>query len=623
MALETSKALFGKQLDEICDQMGIPKHEAFARWICENILGITGEGKIDEAVSIGGKNDYGVDVFHADEGGDATERYVCWIQAKFSETLDHRVTREEMESFASTLGHLRKCPDLANRTFKQKSAEFVKMADMRPPIKKRMIFAVAGTLNDQVRSLINDEQWKRDRLEHGSGSNVHLEILDLDDILLRMTTPHTPNLKIRFDGDILRRTDALTRKQSIIGHVHADSLVDLAKRHRETLFLENPRQTLGDNAPTHKAILNTLSDPDERQRFWKLNNGITAICTKLSSDPGDDRTYDVENFKIVNGRQTTHTLERSAAPIDDVLLLMTIHEAVDDRERNQISEATNTQNPIKPVDLVTNYPEMTNLALQCRKDFPDFYFERQTKGFSAARKSVQNRVTTRRVMEKGPTARAYYAYAINPSDATVPDKVMFSGASEPNHYEMIFKDRNIRDLIIPHIFMHMLTALHRKWCKELRDSPSDEASRKKGIISKDMVKYYILRFVYESMVSIDEPTRESIKDSMIEQFRNLQKHDDLPETFLEIAQAAYDIFMFSFDSDKSQTWPKELLEKIRDDRRHRLETDVPSPYDMMHALKQNGARLLPHLLLMRKHVITQFDDQVRLKLLKLHSPQER
>jgi len=214
MALETSKALFNKQLEEICGQMGVPKHEAFARWICENILGITGEGEVDEAVSIGGKNDYGIDIFHADEGGDTTEQYVCWIQAKFSETLDHRVTREEMESFASTLGHLRKCPDLANRTFKQKSAEFVKMADIRPPIKKRMIFAVAGTLNDQVRSMINDDQWKRDRLEHGSGSNVHLEILDLDDILLRMTTPHTPNLKVRFDGDILKRTDALTHKQS-------------------------------------------------------------------------------------------------------------------------------------------------------------------------------------------------------------------------------------------------------------------------------------------------------------------------------------------------------------------------------------------------------------------------
>ena len=88
-----------------------------------------------------------------------------------------------------------------------------------------------------------------------------------------------------------------------------------------------------------------------------------------------------------------YTLENSTQPIDDVFVLLSIHETADAEERNQISEATNTQNPISPVDLVTNYKEMTDLALECKKDFPEFYFERQTKGFLSATASVQNRVT--------------------------------------------------------------------------------------------------------------------------------------------------------------------------------------------------------------------------------------
>ena len=150
MTLETSKALFNEQINQICAQIGVPKHEVFLRWICERVLDITDEGKIDEAVSIGGKDDYGIDIFYADDSEDATEQYVCWIQTKFSEDLNHIVNREEIESFVSTLGYLTDCPKQANLTFKQKSTEFIMMERQYPRIRKKMIFAVTGRLNEQA-----------------------------------------------------------------------------------------------------------------------------------------------------------------------------------------------------------------------------------------------------------------------------------------------------------------------------------------------------------------------------------------------------------------------------------------------------------------------------------------
>lgn len=615
MASDASKALFTSQIGQISDQMEIPKHEAFPRWICQNILGIADEGQIDGAVSVGGRNDYGVDIFYTDDSDDVTERYVCWIQAKFSESMDHIVGREEMESFAGTLNHLRNCPDPANRTFKQKATELARMEARYPGIKKRMIFAVTGRFNDQVNSMINDANWKEARLG-AKQDDISLEMFDLGRILSYLVTPPTPQVKIDFVSQVIEQVDTVTGKKSITGYISAESLVRLAKENHETLFLENPRQTLGSTAPTHKAILNTLSDAGTRKKFWKLNNGITATCKNFRKEVRS--AYLIEDFKIVNGRQTAYSLEKSHYPIDDVLLMMTIHEAVDDEERNQISQATNTQNPIKPVDLVSNYPEMTNLVLQCRERFPEFYFERQTKGFAAAKTSVQNRVTKRRVLEKNSTARAYYAYMIDPSQAMMPDKVLFS-TSPPNHYEMVFKDRRIEDLIIPHIFVQMLNGLHRKWCTDLNSNPTSEKSRNKEIISKNVVKYYILRFIYESMTELESSQRESIKCNMVQKFRELKERNPLPPEFLDIAESAYNAFMTSFDMDRNETWPQDLLKKVNDDKYEEQEDDVPTPIDIMYMLKENGNRLLPHLLRTRKHMIRHTNDQIQQNLLKISS----
>ena len=479
-----------------------------------------------------------------------------------------------------------------------------------------MIFAVAGHLNSQAKVLLGNSIWRKERLGNESYSNIDLEILDLDKILSRIAIPHTPALMIKFDGNVIERVDATTNKKSIIGHVWANDLVAIIKNNKEALLPENPGQAFGANAPTHKAVHSTLSNPDARKKFWKLNNGITAVCTSFSAADGRS-LYSTENFNVVNGRQTLYTLENTAEPINDVLLLVSMHEVADDKERSQIIEATNAQNPISPADLIANYPEMADLVSQCRKNFSDFYFERQTNGFAAAKKSTQNRVTQRRVMNKCSVARAYYAYAIDPNEAAMPDKVIFSATSDANYYDRIFNDRDIRELIIPHIFSKLLSGLHKKWCRELKDSQSNAISRDKGIISKDIVKYYILKFIYESMLNIDDSTRQLVKDRLIEEFRRLGNNDENPEILESVAQQAYNTFMTSFDMAMDKTWPPRLREKTNSGRYKYDEHDEPSPYEIMDVLTQNGEMLLPHLLRRRKHAISQLGDKVQEELLRL------
>lgn len=605
MTSKTSRESFKEQIARIAEQVGIPEHEAFPRWVCQNILGIESEAEIEEAVSIGGRGSFGIDAFYA-EDGDAYGRYVCWIRATYDGALDRPVTREEIESFVLTLGHLRQCPTEANAVFRQKSTEFASMEDGQPSIKKRMVFVTAGRVGAQVRDMLKDPRWREDRL--GSDPDVRLDVLDIDDVLSRVASPHTPTLQIDFDGGTMCRTDE-TGKKSAIGHVSASLLARLAEEHKEALFLNPPRDLSG-QAPAHEAILNTLSNDKARSKFWKINNGITAVCTKLEKT---DASYSVENFKIVNGRQTMHALENSTHAIDDVLVLVSIHEAADADERYQISEAANAQNPTKPADLVTNYKEMTDLALECKKDFPEFYFERRTGGFRSAAPAVQNRVTHRRVMKKAAAARAYCAYSLRPHYAIAPDRVVFSPSD--GHYDRIFKDRTVRELVIPHIFMHLLGELHRKWCKDLQDDPSDDAARDRGMIGKDTIKYYVLKFINDSMIGLDGTVRASVEESLIESFRSLKRDDKIPEELTSIAQAAYDSFIVSFDANRKETWPAELIKKIESAGRHEPKDDVPSPYEATDALRERGDALLPQLLETRAYMYRQIGgDSVQSKL---------
>ena len=286
--------------------------------------------------------------------------------------------------------------------------------------------------------------------------------------------------------------------------------------------------------------------------------------------------------------------------------------------RSQIGEAANAHNPVGLAALA-NYPEMTDLASQCRRDFPEFYFERRPGG--SAPSAARNRATSRRVMEAGPVARAYYAYAIDPNDALVPDKVLFSPTGD--HYDQIFKDRRIQDLIIPHIFMQLFGELYRQRCRDLEGDPSDKAARAKEIIGKDIVKCYALRFVYESMIMLDRSVCVSVKAGLIDAFGSLKSEDPVPQKLTDVAEAAYDFFMAVFNAERNNTWPADLIRKINAKGYRATADDVPSPHDIAQALRQNGDKLLPRLLREREYIARLIGDAVQEKLRRLAVPQVR
>ena len=602
---ESARDVFLAELDEVRENYGKDRNGSFSAWICENILGITSRDTIDEAV-IDPNNNYGIDIFHVGENEDYEESYMCIARTIFSQDLNYKVTKKDIESLFDAIANLDIPPPDAQPEFQRKSAYFKQIGGRESRYQKRVILAVTGTIGKEAMQLYNDQNWRLVNLSVTKGPPIDFEILDLDRICLAVATQPTPNLTIKFESDVLQQSDAVTGKRSIIGYVNAKDMVKIVKSHKHTMFLENPREALG-KTPTNRKILETLNDSDARKKFWKLNNGITATCDEFSlEEEYGPAHYTVKNFKIVNGRQTTFMLEQSKNPLDDVSILMTIHEALDAEERTMISGATNTQNAIKPVDLITNSREITNLTLECQRDYPDFYFERQTKGFKAESLSTRNHITKLRVMEKNSTARAYCAYKIDPNDAMKSDDDFFS-QSNP-YYNNVFKGRAIRDLIIPHILISMMTSLHAEWKHD------EQHERDREIITKAIVKYYILNLIHNALHGLDASEQTLIEDDIIRRYKNLEKGDRLPEEFIRFAEVAYNNFMFCYNQSKISTWPDDVLEK------YKLEPTIePTPNQIMYQLKRRGRMILPVIIQQYKDLAKIFGNQIQQEFKALRS----
>lgn len=540
------KGLFNQQLDNICNDGDILKPKAFARWVCKHIVGIKDERGIDGAI-LDGSKDTGLDVFYADNDPDNPCIYL--VQTKFSASFERKIKLEEIEYFAGSLMHMRLRSPGTNSKFKEKSEEFSDIIKKNPTHPIRMIFAAAGKKTDHVNNNINPK-WINEKFP----SNVTFEIMEIDDILTQINMPDTPEFDITFASDVIERKDPNTKKKSVIGYVRGSQLAKIAEKYRSTIFLENPRESLGATA-TNKEILDALENENTRSKFWKLNNGITATCNKLvPSKPTRSRKgkkYRVANFKIVNGLQTTQCILKSKnKPLCKVTVLVVLHESPDDDERNQISAATNTQNRIRPADLVAHHSSIISLAVQCQRKYPNYYFERQRKGFDLKSEKERNRITPKRVLTKVQVARNYYAYKIHPHGAIkTSENSMFSVTPSGPFTEVFIgkgKNRQISELIIPNIFMNAIAALSSKWKRDAKNNRSGVNKTDAKTLDLRIVKYFTLRYISLSMDDISRARKKSVEKNIIRTFGELGRRDSIPKKFLDVAEEAYLLLKSSF-----------------------------------------------------------------------------
>ena len=162
--------------------------------------------------------------------------------------------------------------------------------------------------------------------------------------------------------------------------IRARDLVDSYLRYQDKLLSRNLRLLL--TGKINRQILETAQDPEHRPLFYLLHNGISIVCDdyEWKADQGKGRILVLTNAQIVNGGQSTATVSKvDPIIIGDMSFPCKITAPSNTDIARAIAIANNTQNAIKPLDLISNDEElvfMQNYAASMID--PPIFFKRKS-----------------------------------------------------------------------------------------------------------------------------------------------------------------------------------------------------------------------------------------------------
>lgn len=145
-----------------------------------------------------------------------------------------------------------------------------------------------------------------------------------------------------------------------------------------SIFYENVRDWQDYTADVNKEIRETLLSND-KDRFVIMNNGITMITRAMR--PLRRERFQIEDFQIVNGCQTTHVLfEHSDLADDSVLIPLRIIATQDEGVVKSIIKGTNRQTKVDDDQFfaLTDFAEQLEDYFQTFPEQHRLYYERRS-----------------------------------------------------------------------------------------------------------------------------------------------------------------------------------------------------------------------------------------------------
>ena len=202
--------------------------------------------------------------------------------------------------------------------------------------------------------------------------NYKLSVYDLEDIKEKEAILSTNSELITEDKIFLWEHEGNTSgcleygDNGIIVNVKASSLKKLYKKHKDKgLFSYNLREFVSQKTVDDGITATIKTDKDN---FWFYNNGITIGCEDFRKNGNNIKLY---NFSIINGAQTTSKIGDSPLVKEDndfALVCKIVKSNEEDTLNNsfiaKISEASNSQKPIRPRDLKANSKEQRILQTE-------------------------------------------------------------------------------------------------------------------------------------------------------------------------------------------------------------------------------------------------------------------
>ena len=305
---------------------------------------------------VDGSADGGIDyIFNKDD-------VMYLVQGKTSEGLSYEDIRNIFFKMNTTINNFEKMK-YDSYSEKLKSTYLNAYDDLSENKNITLVLFTKTEFTENLKLKI-DELKKEDFL-----CNYNVEIYDAKDIEFKVMTISSDKEFIKNDSIKLSGAKNVLKygENGIIVNIKASSLKRLyAKHYNDGLFSYNLREHISQKN-VDDGIENTIKR--EKDNFWFYNNGITIGCEDFDIDGYVLKLY---NFSIINGAQTTTKIGESKLidngyDFDIVCKVVKANDGLNDESGfiMKISEASNSQKPIKARDLKANAREQKILQNKC------------------------------------------------------------------------------------------------------------------------------------------------------------------------------------------------------------------------------------------------------------------
>lgn len=253
--------------------------------------------------------------------------------------------------------------------------------------------------------------------------------------------------------------------RALIGEIDASNLLkgvlNESDELNENVFNENVRLYLRKHTKINKQIYASIESEDN-YKFFFYNNGLTAVCDSFEHSNSDGPIVNLKNFQIVNGSQTVHSIYEAyknglSENLKKIYLLLRIYEVKNRRIGQDIARYTNTQNPVKSRDILSN----DEVQIKLQKEL-------LTQGYLYERKRYEHREEkdNKKKIDAEKLGQILLAfYGDKPGSAKNKKEEIFG-----DYYGDIFSDNTISAdyVLLPFQISQSLESSIKKFSKEIK-----------------------------------------------------------------------------------------------------------------------------------------------------------
>ena len=332
-----------------------------------------------------GPSDKDIDAYYVD----VAEEKIYIFQFKHAETFDGSKSKsfspKDLKALIFTMGKIWNKDEEYFTSANNKVREAVK--EIWDAIEKGFLDTEVYIVTNYINP-INPSDAKTAKKEFQKEFRANFNTIGLDELVNRFCSKDKKAFDLELKLSARNYFDTTSGDiRALIGTVNAPQLLDQLIKEgvlEEEFFNENVRVYLKTKGKINKQIYNTATGEDA-YKFFYYNNGITIICDSLDFTPSDSPVVKIKNFQIVNGSQTIHALfdayreESNKTKIDDIYFLVRIYEVKNRDVGQNIARYTNSQNPVRSRDIMSNDPIQIKLEKELQR--AGFYYERKRYQF--------------------------------------------------------------------------------------------------------------------------------------------------------------------------------------------------------------------------------------------------